>query len=381
MKQKYTAEEKQTVLNRFSKGDSIASIVSGTGIPRSTIYTWIKKSTAPESEKKKVTLKDYYQLKQRADRLAGIIEILKSVGCTVSDPLEIKLPALEALQDQYSVRMLCEALDVPRGTYYNYIFRNKRNLTQYAKRREELCLEIRRIYDDSHQIFGAAKIRAVMKESGIRISKEMVTELMREMGLFSIRQDAKKIYDKDQRLLKNHLNQQFTVERPNEVWVSDVTYFRLNNINYYICVIIDLFSRMVIGYRVSRNNSTQLVKSTFKTAFERRQPTEPLIFHTDRGANYRSKTFCAFLHSLGVKQSFSKTHCPYDNSVMESFFSSFKREELYRTKYRSEYEFRTAVDKYMVFYNEERPHAKNRYQTPLRKEQDYYDKQAVPELV
>ena len=114
-------------------------------------------------------------------------------------------------------------------------------------------------------------------------------------------------------------------------------------------------------------------------AYEERQPILPLTFHTDRGGNYRSNTFCSYLKFLEVTQSYSRAHIPYDNSVMESFFSSLKREELYRTKYRSESEFRTAVDKYMIFYNEQRPHAKNGYKTPMKKELDYYNRQALLE--
>lgn len=380
MNQKYTESEKMMIITRYKSGEAVDVIALGTGIPRSTIYAWLKKEANGESNNKTVSLKNYHLLENKVKRLQGIIEIMKKAGCTANDSLEVKLPALEALQGQYSVHMLCEALDIPRGTFYNYILRNKRTHTWYAKRREELRLEIQRIYDDSHQIFGASKICAVMKENGIRVSKEMVSELMRGMGLISIRQDAKDLYDKEQRRFKNYLNQQFTVTRPNEVWVSDVTYFRFNNKNYYICVILDLFSRMVVGYRVGKINSTQLVRSTFQMAFEERQPVEPLTFHTDRGSNYHSKTFRTLLRSLGVTQSFSRAHIPYDNSVMESFFSNLKREELYRTKYRSENEFRTAVEKYMIFYNEQRPHAKNGYKTPFKKELDFFNKQALLEL-
>lgn len=112
-------------------------------------------------------------------------------------------------------------------------------------------------------------------------------------------------------------------------------------------------------------------------AYEERRPTMPLMFHTDRGTNYRAITFCSYLKSLGVTQSFSRAHVPYDNSVMESFFSSLKREELYRTKYRSDGDFRSAVDRYMIFYNEVRPHVKNAYKTPLAKEQEYYSKHGI----
>ena len=134
------------------------------------------------------------------------------------------------------------------------------------------------------------------------------------------------------------------------------------------------------GYRVGKVNSTQLVRSTFQMAYGERRLAEPLIFHTYCSSNYHFKTFCAFLRSLGITQSFSRAYIPYDNSVMEAFFSNLKREELYRTKYLSENEFRTAIEKYMVFCNEQRPHAKNGYKTPFKKELDFLNEQALLEL-
>ena len=378
MNQKYSNDEKQTVLNLFQSGEPVSSIVSVTNIPRSTIYAWLKQVQNGQS-KKEGSVKNFRLLKNKIKHLESVIEILQTISCKVEDPLQIKLHAMEELYGQYSVHMLCEALGVPRGTFYNHIFRNKRDNTWYAKRREEYRLKIQQIYDDSNQIFGAAKITAILKEEGYHISVEMVRELMRDMGFVSIRQGAKDLYDKEQRKFKNYLNQQFTVTHPNEVWVSDVTCFRLHNKNYYICVVLDLFSRMVIGCKVGKTNSTQLVKGTFQMAYTNRKPILPLTFHTDRGSNYQSKTFRLTLQSLGVTQSFSRAHIPYDNSVMESFFSNLKREELYRRKYRSENEFRTAVNQYIIFYNEQRPHAKNGYKTPLKKEQDYLSKQRLLE--
>lgn len=133
---------------------------------------------------------------------------------------------------------------------------------------------------------------------------------------------------------------------------------------------------MLVGHRVGKSNSAQLIKSTFKAAYLNRTPNESLVFHTDRGSNYRSKTFCNYLESLKVTRSYSRAYIPYDNSVMETFFSSLKREELYRTKYHSKNEFKAAVDSYMKFYNEKRPHAKDAYKTPVQKETEYYSKHA-----
>lgn len=374
MNSKHTSEEKQNIITAYKAGKRVSLLVTETGIPRSTIYAWLTDERAENSEKgTSFTLREYRSLENKVNRLKGIIEILQKAPCTATAPLEDRLYALDDLHDQYSVHMLCDALCVPRGTFYNYLLRSKRGCAWYDKRREELRQKIQTVYDDGRQIYGAGKIAAILKEQGCRVSEQMVRELMQDMGLCSIRQGAKKQYDKETKWCKNYLNQQFTATRPNEIWVSDVTYFRYKEKALYICVIIDLYARMVVGFRIGLKNSTRLIKSTFKIAYEQRQPQLPLLFHTDRGSNYRSNAFCAYLQSLGVTQSFSRAHVPYDNSVMESFFASMKREELYRTKYRSEQELRAAIAEYIKFYNETRPHVKNGYKTPTKKEQEYYE--------
>ena len=262
MNKKYSDKQIHDILKKFSDGESVASIVASSGIPRSTVYSWIK-SSKEKNSKQEVSLRNYRTLEAKVKRLEGIIEILQKADCRISDPLKDKLNALEKLYGQYSVYMLCEALKVPRGTFYNHILRNKRDNTWYSKQREMHRVRIQEIYDEHNQIFGAAKIAAIMKSEGYKISADTVRELMRDMGLISIRQDSKEIYDKEKRRHKNYLNQQFTTTRPNEVWVSDVTCFRLNDKNYFICAILDLFARRVVGYRIGKNNSTQLVKSTF----------------------------------------------------------------------------------------------------------------------
>ena len=171
---------------------------------------------------------------------------------------------------------------------------------------------------------------------------------------------------------RNLLQQQFNPLRPNQIWVSDVTMFRLKEKNFYICVILDLYSRAVVDYKIGIKNSTQLTKSTFKLAYIYRQPQSGLMFHSDNGGNYCCRTFQSYLIKLNAEQSFSRPYVPYDNSVMESFFASMKREELYRRKFKSENEFYKAVADYITFYNEKRPHYQNSYRTPLKKEQDYY---------
>ena len=372
---KISFETKESIINRYFNGESVAELTEATGVARSTIYGWLKASQS-ESENKPVNKKTVNDLERKIIRLSTIIEIMQKVFDVENIPTQIRLEELERLYGEYNVHNLCEALMVPRGTFYNHIKRNKRDNAWYAKRRESLREEIQKIYYDKHQIYGSPKIAATLRSRGIKITEGMVRQLMQDMGLISIREGAKDYYDKEKSKNKNYLNQKFNTTRPNEVWVSDITCFRYNEKYYYICVIVDLCARKVVGYKIGGKNSTQLTKSTFKLAYESRHPDENLIFHTDNGSNYTSKSFRDYLKKLRVTQSFSRPHIPYDNSVMESFFSNMKREELYRTKYRSEKEFRTAVKNYIQFYNEERPHSKNKYKTPSQKEAEYFSKQA-----
>lgn len=135
--------------------------------------------------------------------------------------------------------------------------------------------------------------------------------------------------------------------------------------------IIDLFSGKIVGYRVSRKCSVQLLSSTFKKAFQNRGRPTNLTFHSDRGGQYISGAFCALLRKCGVKQSFSKSGCPYDNAAAEAFFSTFKREEAYRHEYSSEADFRKSVETYVNFYNHVRPHQTLAYKAPARFEELY----------
>lgn len=197
---------------------------------------------------------------------------------------------------------------------------------------------------------------------------------MHENGWFSIRGGAKTIYEMNKQRKENILSQKFVATEPNQVWVSDVTYFSFKKDTYYICVIIDLFARKVIAYSISTNNSTRLTKGTLTKAYYARMPNEGLIFHSDRGGNYISRSLSDFCKTFGITQSLARTATPYDNSVMETFFKTVKAEELYRNNYRSEREFKERIQKYIEFYNDKRPHQINRYRTPNAVEVSYFNR-------
>lgn len=260
------------------------------------------------------------------------------------------------------------------------MLRNKKGNKSYQFRRTELSDQIRQIYDESRQIYGAKKISAVLKSRGVAVSDKMVSELMQEMNLSSIRTGAKRLYLRLHAQKKtDRVERQFSAAVPNQIWVSDVTYFAYHKKMYYICAILDLYSRKVISYKISQKHSSQLITSTFRAAYEERRPSEGLIFHSDRGAQYTAFAFQKLLKTLHMEQSFSPSGKPCHNAVMESFFSSLKREELYRSNYHSVEEFKECVKKYMDFYNMERPHSTLGYKAPNAYEALYYARQSEKE--
>lgn len=364
----YPLELKIKTIHRYEQGESLKSLSEELHIAQSTLYHWQSIYCTIHTKKGIYTPKEIDALSLRLQKLEHEMEIIRLSGYLTSVPLQKKLATMEYFYNQpdspYSVHELCDALCVARGTFYNHIFRRV-DKTKYEDEQEKLARQIKQVFDDSEQRFGAKKIHAVLQKNGVRVSAKRIAATMQELGLYSIRVDSKKIHRKKQLYSRqNLLKGVFSADHPNQVWVSDITYFKIKGYWVYLCIILDLYSRKIVGWKVSRHISTRLVTSTFRVAFQERDLPSSLTFHSDRGSQYTSKTFSELLRQHNVKQSFSATAKPLDNAVAEAFFSTFKREEAYRTDYTSEQHFRRSVDEYIRFYNELRPHETLHYRTP-----------------
>lgn len=376
MPKQYPEEFKKQVVLSHQSGIAVPDLSQRFHISQSTLYRWIKEYVPMDQGEEVINPK---MLQRQYERLEHIFQIIRLSGLIDQASRQNRLEILAKLHEQfeqYSVHELCEALNISRGTFYNHIFR-KADRTKYLEEQQALMLQVQQVFDDSKQRYGAEKIRAVLAENEIKVGKKRIRVIMQELGLESIRENAKRNYKKRQECQKrNLLNQNFATQRINEVWVSDITYFKIKDYALYLCVIIDLFSRRVVGYRVSKKSSTHLATATFRAAFQGRGTPTGLTFHSDRGGQYISDTFRGLLQKCGVTQSFSNTGRPYDNAVAEAFFATFKKEEAYRRDYSSEADFRKSVDAYIQFYNEVRPHQTLAYKSPARFE-ELYGKQAI----
>ena len=292
----------------------------------------------------------------------------------------VSLTSLARWIKQYSTvttddgEILCKVLGVNRSTYYKHFNTEPADRT---KENQEIARLILQIYADYNKRLGAYKITYVLKRDyGINISVGRVYRLMRNLKLprMSTEKPYRSYKLKDNGVCTNHLHQEFNQKAPNLVWASDFTYIKVAGKWYYLCIVMDLFSRKVISWNISGKPDVDLVMNAFKKAYAKREQPHGLMFHSDRGSQYTAFSFRRLLDSLDVVQSFSKKGYPFDNACCESFFKYLKKEETNRRTYHSLEELNMSIFKYIEgFYNSRRPHGSLGMLTPNQKEEYFWN--------
>lgn len=372
---RYSNASKELVLTKIKNNTPIKEIMINYHIPKSTLYYWLKKEKLIMSndKKKSITYLSYDKLKKERDRLRLEFQIYKDLHCFTDSSTREKEISISKFVSKYPIKTMCRVLEIPKGTVYNYLFR-KTEITQNQIRDEELKQVIFRVFKESGERFGAKKILAKLKSMEINTTLKKVQSLMSLLNIKSIQRlnKAEPIKKEESTYYVNKLKRLFNQNKPNKYWVGDVTELKIDKNKFYLCVILDLFSRKVVGYRLSTQNNTNLTINTFKDAFENRNKPTGLSFHSDQGSNYTAYKFKGLLRFLKVEQSFSHKGNPYDNACMESFFSTFKREEYNTKSYNDIDELVNSIDEYIKYYNEYRPHQTLKDKTPCQFETDYY---------
>ena len=372
----YTKTLRITALREYRKGKSVNEICKGLNISKSCMYSWIKLYSTQKdaSSGAEFTYKQLENLQAKFDRLTTEYTILKEAYSLLNPTLEQKLKIAALMDGKYFLKQMCRVIGVHHTTFYNHR-KVKVKVKQNDIRDKELKQLVLQIYNESNKRFGANKIYEKLYSQGIKSSLRKISAIMKHLNLKSKRRKnpVKTTTNRPTKFYyKNKLKQNFNQLRPNVFWVGDVTEVKINSTKFYISVVLDLFSRKAIGYRVSCQNNIALITNTFKDAFELRNRPKGLSFHSDQGTNYTSNEFSDLLYALQVDQSFSKAGTPYDNSVMEAFFSNFKQEELNSCEFEHFDDLVAVVDRYMDYYNSYRPHQHLNYKTPTEYESEYY---------
>ena len=367
-------QTRDEIVQLYSQHIPVRKIMSRFGVSRSSIYNFLKldRMHISSNGKMAITFRQITSMEFEIRRLRQENEILKTSGCCLNAPLTERLSCIEKMSDRYSVHVLCKTFNVLRSTYYHYTLRRPEKTT-YQISDELIRPLVKQIFEESKGRYGTRKLKAELESRGYIVSLKRLRRYMKELNLKCKQSQLKYFSSSNRKYMyrRNKLKQQFLQSAPNLVWVSDVTYVRVSHQFYAICVIIDLFSRKVLSYKIAENNTTELVMATFIDAFESRERPEGLLFHSDQGTQYTSYKFRTFLRKLGVKQSYSYPGMPYDNAVAESFFASMKVEELSHHFYDDPEELFRDVAEYIEFFNSKRIHQKLGYRTPDKIEEMY----------
>jgi putative transposase len=268
---------------------------------------------------------------------------------------------------------MCRTFEVSRSGYYRWL---KQKPSQRQLNNQRLDAEVRKIYDDSKGRYGSPKITQELRDRGHRVGKNRVAKRMRKAGLRSkIRRKYRVTTDSKHKfpVAPNLLERNFTAHARDKVWVSDITYLATRSGWLYLTVIIDLFSRMVVGWALSSSLGHEMVVTALKRAIRRRRPSNGLIFHSDRGVQYACTDFRKELDKHKFIQSMSRKGNCWDNAVAESFFAIMKTELVYHERYEGHQDCLHSIFEYIeVFYNRKRRHSTLEYLCPSE-----YEKQKV----
>jgi transposase InsO family protein len=262
---------------------------------------------------------------------------------------------------------------VSRSRYYVQL---KAGASKRQRENRVLLAAIKAAFDASDQTYGAGRMTRELRAQGIRIGKNRVWRLMKQHGLrvkttkrFRITTNS----DHKRPVASNLVQRNFTAAAPDRLWTGDITYIWTAEGWLYLAVVLDVFSRRIVGWSMQKRMTDDLVVTAFKNALVRRRPTPGLIFHSDRGSQYCSKRFQALVNGTGGLQSMSGTGCCYDNAITESFFGTLKRELVHHCSFRTRMEAQSRIFRYIEgFYNRRRLHSAVGYQAPEDYERLYF---------
>ncbi len=275
-------------------------------------------------------------------------------------------------REEYRLIRLCDALEVSPSGYYDWLDRPESNRTRKNK---VLTEKIKHSHQQSREIYGSPKIHKDLMADGETCGVNRVARLMNLADIkskmarkFVVTTDSKNTMQPAPDLLRRR----FTVDKHDEAWVSDTTFIATREGWLYLAIILDLFSRQVIGWSMSTKNNAELVQDALTMAVWRRGKVNDVIVHSDQGSTYASSSYQQQLSENNLRCSMSRKGECLDNAVAESFFGSLKNELVYHEDYRTRSEAKQSIFEYIeVFYNRKRRHAFLNYMTPVEYEEKY----------
>lgn len=284
-------------------------------------------------------------------------------------PVE-RYQVVENYREEYPVRVLCETLEVSVGGYDQW---RKRPVSKHQREDRRLAEHIEAAYHANRKVYGSPRLHVELKAQGIKCARKRIARLMRERGLSARRPRHRTMTTRSEpgaRVAPNVLARDCIATRPNEKWTGDVTAIWTSQGWLSLAVVLDLFSRRVVGWAMADCQDETLVAAALRRALLGRRPPAGLLFHSDRGSQYTSDGYRALLAEASIRASMSRTGNWYDNAVTESFFGTLKGECVERASFRTRGQARQALFEFVeCFYNRVRRHSSLGYLSPVVYEQ------------
>lgn len=282
----------------------------------------------------------------------------------------MKYQFIAEYQHEYPITGMCRVLEVSVGGYYAW---RKRTPSQHSREDAQLAEKVKLAFQANRRVYGSPRVHAELHAQGIHCARKRVARLMREQGLFAQRPRHRTITtqsEKGAQVAPNLLQRDFHAESPNQKWVADTTYIWTREGWLFLAVVLDLFSRMVVGWSMAAVQDAPLVVQALQMAITRRCPQAGLLHHSDRGSTYTSESYQALLEQEGMQVSMSRTADCYDHAAIESFFHRFKGECIDSESFQTRAQARnTTFDYIECFYHRSRRHSTLNYMSPLSYEQ------------
>ncbi|HLF20388.1 MAG TPA: IS3 family transposase [Bacteroidota bacterium] len=282
----------------------------------------------------------------------------------------MKYRFIDTHQHLWSVDGLCTVLQVSRSAYYRW---RQVGPSMREQRNQALLPLVEEIHRQSRRTYGSPRIWQALSQQGIRCGRHRIARLMRLYGIRAKTKRRFKVTTRSghtQTTVPDLVQRDFHAQGPNQLWTSDITYVWTREGWAYLAVVLDLYSRMIVGWELSARLTASLVTSAVDRALAWRTPSEGLVLHSDRGSQYASNELLELSKEHGIRLSMSRTGNCYDNAVTESFFHTFKTEHVFFSRFETRQDARTSIFDYIeVFYNRQRMHSTIRNLSPMQYEQ------------
>ncbi|EPL8736193.1 IS3 family transposase, partial [Klebsiella quasipneumoniae] len=366
----------EAVKQVVDRGYSVASVATRLDITTHSLYAWIKKYGPDSSANKEQSdaQAEIRRLQKELKRVTDERDIFKKSRGVLRKAVRLRYAFIRDNTCCWPVRLLCRVLDVHPSGFYAWLQQPHSQRHQADLR---LTGQIKQFWLESGCVYGYRKIHLDLRDSGQQCGVNRVWRLMKRVGIKAqVGYRSPRARKGEASIVSpNRLQRQFNPDAPDKRWVTDITYIRTHEGWLYLAVVVDLFSRKIIGWSMQSRMTKDIVLNALLMAVWRRNPQKQVLVHSDQGSQYTSHEWQSFLKSHGLEGSMSRRGNCHDNAVAESFFQLLKRERIKKKIYGTREEARSDIFDYIeMFYNSKRRHGSSDQMSPTEYENQYYQR-------